>query len=150
MVLCVVLAVGPLPLPIRPPRIHLTSFTWWMLPGLPHFNFCQSSNSVYYCERNRRSKWGRPGTEASCSVVVVMFLSVLSNCSWYSWGLFWPLQQKSVKSLEYWVGHCWSRQGCNEIHGSLGVGYNSCRVRPKNALQPHKLFPPDFSPHMDH
>ena len=40
---------------LHPPRIHLTSFTWWMLPGLP-----RSSPAVYYCE----CKQGRPGNEA--------------------------------------------------------------------------------------
>ena len=39
-----------------PPRVHLTSATWWMLPGLPHFNFHWSSNSVYCCERKGKIK----------------------------------------------------------------------------------------------
>jgi len=48
------------PLPLRPPRVHLTSHTWWMRPGLPHFS-C-SSASVYYTERKpKNKKRGRPG-----------------------------------------------------------------------------------------
>ena len=58
MIQCIVLSVVPLPPTSNPPRIHLTSFTWWMLPGLPH-----SSPGVYYCER----KHGRPGNKARCS-----------------------------------------------------------------------------------
>ena len=34
---------------LRPPHIHLTSFAWWMLPGLP-----RSSPAICYCE----CKWG--------------------------------------------------------------------------------------------
>ena len=36
---CIVLALKPLPPPptLHFPNVHLTWFTWWTLPGLPHF-----------------------------------------------------------------------------------------------------------------
>ena len=47
----------------RPPCVHLTSLTWWMRPGLPHFS--HPSASVYYTERKpKNTKRGRPGNEA--------------------------------------------------------------------------------------
>ena len=67
MVLCVVLASWAPP-PLRPPRVHLMSFTWWMLPGLPRFNFRRSSIPCIVVNANRRSKRGRPGTEARLSL----------------------------------------------------------------------------------
>ena len=52
---CVVWQLDLSPPPLCPPCIHLTSFTWWMLPGLPH-----SLPAMYYC----LCKQGRPGNEA--------------------------------------------------------------------------------------
>jgi len=51
------------PPPLRPHRVHLTSYTWLMRPGLPRF--LRSSASVYYTERKlKNKKRGRPGNEA--------------------------------------------------------------------------------------
>ena len=44
--------------PPRPPRLHLTSFRWWILPGLPCF-FHHSFAPVYYCQRKPKSKKNR-------------------------------------------------------------------------------------------
>ena len=44
------------PTPLLPPYIHLTSLTWWVLAGLPHFR--HSSTSVYYCQCKTQSKVG--------------------------------------------------------------------------------------------
>ena len=42
--------------PLHPPCVHLTSFTWWMLPGLPHLLL-----AVYYCEcKQGGGGWGLP------------------------------------------------------------------------------------------
>ena len=55
------LAVGP-----HPPYVHSTSFTWWMLPGLPCFH--PSSASVY-CQRKQKRKMGLGlGTRLGCNV----------------------------------------------------------------------------------
>ena len=56
------------PPPLRPPRVHLTSFTWWMLPGLPRFKFHWSSDSMYYCERKREIKPGEAWDRGYCSM----------------------------------------------------------------------------------
>ena len=66
MIQCIVLSVGPLPPTSNPPRIHLTSFTWWMLPGLPH------SSPAVYCEHKR----GRPGNKARCLVALTQFSAI--------------------------------------------------------------------------
>ena len=50
------------PLPLRPAHIHLTSLTWWILPGLPHLLllicFCVSRST-----QPEKQKTG-PGNEA--------------------------------------------------------------------------------------
>jgi len=56
---------GALP-PLHPPRIHLTSLRWLMLPDL--LSFCCSSTPLYYCQRKPKSKkkkkQDRSGNEA--------------------------------------------------------------------------------------
>ena len=62
----IIFEVGLFPLTsfLYPPRVHLTSLTWWMRPGLPRFS--HSSVAVYYTEcKPKNTKRGRPGNEAN-------------------------------------------------------------------------------------
>jgi len=46
--------------------VHLTSFTWWIFPGL-----CRSSTSVYNCQHKPKlKKRGRPENEAKHLIIV--------------------------------------------------------------------------------
>ena len=46
----------------RPPHVHLTSFTWWMRPGLPLFSLCLPLPWLYWMQQ------GRPGNEATTTL----------------------------------------------------------------------------------
>ena len=63
----------PLPLTsfLRPPRVYLTSHTWWMRPGLPCF--WHSSASMYYTEcKPMNKKRGRPGNKATAKPCIIL------------------------------------------------------------------------------
>ena len=67
---------------LRPTRVHLTSHTWWMKPGLPRFS--RPSASVYYTERKpKNKKWGRPGNEAKYHTHY-QFGGYDNDCYWVS------------------------------------------------------------------
>ena len=56
---------GTMP-PLRPPRIHLTSLRWWVLPDL--LTFCRPSTPMYQYQRKpkskKKTKQDRSGNEA--------------------------------------------------------------------------------------
>ena len=54
---------------ICPSCVHLTSFTWWMLPGLHRFNFLPLS--MYYCECKGKIKTGEAWDQSTTQFVVV-------------------------------------------------------------------------------
>ena len=60
-------------LPLCPPHVHLTSFMWWMLLGLPHFH----SHVLLWTQ-----KQGRPGNEATivASVAISLTLNLRKSC----------------------------------------------------------------------
>ena len=61
------------PLPPCLPHIYLTSFLWWVFPGLPHFStalllLCIVVKTLY-AEEQKMGKWGGLGTRL-CDVCI--------------------------------------------------------------------------------
>ena len=114
------------PPPLHPPRIHLTSFTWWMLPGLPRFNFLDLPIPYIIVNVNGRSKreiktgkaWDRGYMELDCRSTIfhhiIKFFDAymrLGLFPWWSPGHFVLHQQASSS----W---CHLHRRSNEDHGS--------------------------------
>ena len=62
------------PTPKHPPRVHLTSFMWWILSGLPHFSLLFHFRVLLSMETEER-KQGSPGNEANDGGCVHILLS---------------------------------------------------------------------------
>jgi len=73
------------PTPKHLPRVHLTSFMWWMLSGLPHFSLLFHFHVLLSMETEER-KQGSPGNEANdrvcvCTYYYLTLTVIILSCS---------------------------------------------------------------------
>ena len=78
MVLCIVLAVRPLPPYLHLECVHLMLFTWWMLPGLPRFSLVLRSRVLLWTQTEDQNEGGL-GMRLDCITVYFLYMYWLSK-----------------------------------------------------------------------
>ena len=90
---------------LHSPRIYLTSFAWWMSPGLACF-WCSCSLATE-CKPNSKRKWRRPGNEARSNPHTMKWVLSLWHKPESLYELYWSLVHVGVglHFIKEWISN---------------------------------------------
>ena len=96
MIKCVVLVVGLLPLPLRPPDVNSRDGCSQVFPV---FHWSSMAACLYYCEHKQKVKWEKPGIEATVRQDTACICSSPDpSLLWQKWVWFARLGHSYTKS----------------------------------------------------